>query len=416
VSSNEPQPASEDAHIAVLDGLRGLAVLMVVAFHGTLWSGFALVYPTWPQKPVVSVQTFATTGLLGVQLFFFISGFVLFYPFARHVLSGARKPGWLEFAYRRFIKIVPSYWVALCATAFLRRSEYANDGSIWNDLYQHATFLHGFSDWEFISLGGVFWSLAVEAQFYVLFPAIALAMMRWPIQTWAATSAFALWYRGSAVANGTFTEFRVANGLPSQLDVFVTGMAGAYLFVLCRHYFARSKDARILATAFALAALGAIVCLLQSLAVLIQQGGTNGDPAATWRLQYRFILVLLFLAFTLGSAFSISGWRKLVANPVLVWIGVISYNLYLWHDTIMERCDRAGFPCALDPHPWTRGGWVEQYFAISVLLSGVIATALTYGFERPLLRLRPAWIFRSTSTPPEPERVSPAPAVALPPG
>jgi len=395
-AAKAPEPAGAPAHLAVFDGLRGLAVVMVVAFHATKWTGFRLVYPRWPQDPVVSVQTFATTGYLGVELFFFISGFVLFYPFVRHKLEGTRQPGWIEYAYRRFIKIVPSYMLALAAASLIHRADFSNGAAFQKEVIAHVFFLHGFSEYSIVTIEDVFWSLAVEVQFYFVFPLIVLAFIRWPLATWITACAAALAYREYHIWNNTFEHFLINKGLPAEIDVFVTGMMGAYLFVRGRAFFGASEEARKWATAAALVAIVGTVFLFQSLADIHQADTTHNidfyRDELLWQIQHRTLIMLLYMALALGSAFGLTFWRRIVANPVLVWLSVVSYNLYLWHQPIMTLCYRNGFPCALDPKPWLRNGWQEQFFAVSILLSLAVATVVTYAFERPLLRLRPAWL------------------------
>ena len=81
-------------------------------------------------------------------------------------------------------------------------------------------------------------------------------------------------------------------------------------------------------------------------------------------------------------------WRRVVANPALVWLSGISYNLYLWHEAILTQCANTGFPCAGIATPWAVDPhWDFDFFWTYVGIAVLLAAALTYGFERPLLRL-----------------------------
>src|SRR5579864_4400360 len=91
--------------LAVLDGLRGIAVLLVLWYH--IWE------ISWLPAPLPALQFVPETGFGGVDLFFFISGFVIVYPFVKAAYTGDVMPGWGQFAYRRAIKIVPSYVLSI---------------------------------------------------------------------------------------------------------------------------------------------------------------------------------------------------------------------------------------------------------------------------------------------------------------
>ena len=84
--------------LGVLDGLRGIAVLLVLWYH--VWEISWLATPPW-------LAFLPATGFIGVHLFFFLSGFVISYPFIRARLRETPPPTWGQFAWRRFIKIVP---------------------------------------------------------------------------------------------------------------------------------------------------------------------------------------------------------------------------------------------------------------------------------------------------------------------
>ncbi len=93
-----------------IDGLRGIAILLVLFYHTWLFSWFT------PAVAVLGVSlpvdVLPRNGYLGVDLFFTISGFVLFFPHALRALGGGGAQNLRDYAFRRFIKIVPSYVLA----------------------------------------------------------------------------------------------------------------------------------------------------------------------------------------------------------------------------------------------------------------------------------------------------------------
>ena len=91
--------------LGVLDGMRGIAVLLVLWYH--IWE------ISWLPAPAPWLQFIPETGFIGVHLFFFLSGFVITFPFVRAQLAGEPQPTWGHFAWRRFIKIVPSYVLSI---------------------------------------------------------------------------------------------------------------------------------------------------------------------------------------------------------------------------------------------------------------------------------------------------------------
>ncbi|MBV8602707.1 MAG: acyltransferase [Candidatus Eremiobacteraeota bacterium] len=396
------------SRLDVLDGMRGFAIFLVVLYHETSLTGFRLEWPPWPAAPIVSFQWLAATGFVGVELFFFISGFCLFYPYARHVVEGARIPTLREFAYRRFIKIVPSYVLALTVLAFVNRNDFPNGFELAQAYLAHLFFVHPWWIPTFYSISGPFWTLGVEVQFYVLFPLIAAAFMRSPVLSWLVLSAVAVGYRSYILAAGLGNFTFYDDQLTGVIDLFATGMLGAYLYVRWRHPLERARVVPAVATALAVVAIlwGAqlLRALYASNAILPQFG------MYLWLMQHRSALALDCLAFALAASFSIGGFRETVANPFLVWLSVISYNLYLWHDGVIVRCREHGFPCALTPEPWKYlHDWEWRFLFGSLAISLAVASAVTYLLERPLLKLRPAWAVQPSSRGPTPADASAAP-------
>ena len=370
------------AHLAVLDGLRGLAIVLVVITHSFVTNYRpALSYGSF----AIGLEPMVLAGSLGVELFFFISGFVLFLPYARAMRGESKMPTLAHFIDRRFIKIVPSYYVALFVAAFLFFLPPEIEARRSIELLRHATFTHAFWNESMFSIVSAFWSLGIEVQFYVLFPALAALMRRWPLPTFGALlligEGFRIWLH---VTNLNQLFYYVCL-LPAQIDLFGLGMLCAYAFVRFRHRLRQPRIERS-ATALAIAALAFGIWLLDDFSHVTKTMSTNDHQS--WQCDHRLIVEFTIAALTMGSLFALPWWRAVVANPLLLWLSTISYNLYLWHEAVLVQCGHTGFPCAGISNPWqVDRHWEFHYFVTYVGVSLVIAIFMTYGVERPLLRL-----------------------------
>ena len=184
----ETPRASPQAHLAVLDGLRGIAIFVVLWYHVWEWNWLDSRFHLFGHT--INLQVIPETGFTGVDLFYFISGFVLFYPYARHVFEGKPLQTIEHFAYRRFIKIVPSYYLQLLIlTPWIVA---AFSGITLLKVYvTHLLFIHNWFHDTFGTVNGVLWTLAVEVQFYVVFPLLCWCFRRWPLATFAGMLAIA---------------------------------------------------------------------------------------------------------------------------------------------------------------------------------------------------------------------------------
>jgi len=374
------RPSSE--HLAVLDGLRGLAIVLVVVTHSFV-TGYRPAVSLGPAS--FGLEPMVLAGSLGVELFFFISGFVLFIPYARAMRGERPLPTLGHFLDRRFIKIVPSYYVAVAATAFLFFLPADVEQRRAVEIVRHLAFVHSFWRESIYAIVSAFWSLAIEVQFYVVFPAIAALMRRRPLSTYAALLAIGEGFRLWLKASGRNQDFFWVSQLPAQIDLFGLGMVCAWIFVGNR---ARLGEPRIVraATVVAIAAFVYGIWLLDDFSH-VTKVGSIGDHQS-WQSDHRIVVSYAIAALALGSIFGAAGWRRVVANPILIWLSGISYNLYLWHEAIIVQCSHTGFPCAGIALPWSVDAhWPAHFFWTYVGLSVLLATAITYGFERPLLRL-----------------------------
>lgn len=381
----QAKPALGDTgrHVQVLDGLRGIAILLVLLFHYWQLSFWAIPIPGLPSQYNLEFVQYA--GYLGVELFFFISAFCLFYPHAKVMFGQGRVPTVKHFFYRRAIKIVPSYLLALLILGVFFSDLYpvTYQHGVFADLGLHLIFLHDLAPESRSSFDGVFWSLAVEVQFYYLFPLLAKAFRRFPWLTATAMVAVALLFRVWARRQPLADFSQLDSLLPGFFDLFAFGMLAAYLLLWIRR---RAAAARQLRYAFTVLAAAGFVTLL-----LMFRWTYNvryePPPTEVWQSDNRQYLGLLFLCITVASAFAIGLWRKLLANRMLLFLSTISYNLYIWHQAIGRLIRDRHWWKAATPAPMADPRWRWTYMIVAVAASIVVASLITYGFERPLLRL-----------------------------
>lgn len=115
----------------------------------------------------------ALTGWSGVTLFFVLSGFLLFMPYARAILFDHAWPSARTFYLRRAFRILPGYYVALVVLILLEHHEYLQPDHL-KDLALFVTFFMDATQATFQQINGPFWTLAVEWQYYMLLPLLAL--------------------------------------------------------------------------------------------------------------------------------------------------------------------------------------------------------------------------------------------------
>lgn len=370
----------EAPRLGVLDGLRGIAVLLVVWYH--VWE------ISWLPAPA-ALAFVPATGFFGVTLFFFLSGFVISYPFARARAGASRPPSWPHFYGRRFTKIVPSYVLSIAVAYAIGYAQQQPNASPGPDLLTHLLFVHTWFPDRFGTINGVLWTLAVEVEFYCIFPSIWWCFRRRPIVT-AGTMMVIAWIWRSSLAwccyTSLFTSYE--ENLPGYLDIFAFGMLASYAFVtttLRPH----GAAVRRLAPLVAGCGFAAFVALMASC-----YADRSADQwAGVWQIDRRPLLGAAFFLIALGSLLSPSRWQILLDNPPLRYLAIISYNLYLYHQLIArELLSHAVPPYDGDPH--YDAGWQARYSALAAGVALFVATIVTYAVERPLLQLRLKNAFR----------------------
>ena len=368
-----------DGRIATIDGLRGLAIVLVLWFHD--WQ------ITWQAATIpfvnVSLQPIAETGFLGVALFFFISGFVLLLPYAQAHFMGTAPPTLRQFFTRRFLKIVPSYVLAIAVLIAIGYQTYADAGSALKDVGFHLLFVHDWFASTTGSIDGVMWSLGVEIQFYVLFPLLVAVFVRRPIATTLALFAIAnAWRIWCMTGNHYYYEMRLAQ-LPGYIDFFAAGMIGAWAYVAIAIRRPSLAARRWAFTALMIAGFVAFVLVMNS---CYERRGDAEWPQL-WSVQWRSAAALGCLAGALGSLFAVRGFQRALANPVLLFLAAISYNLYLWHQPVGRVLLNRHLQPFTGTDPHEDHVWQVTYWLVAVPVALGVSALLTYGVEQPILRL-----------------------------
>jgi peptidoglycan/LPS O-acetylase OafA/YrhL len=364
-----------DARFPLVDATRAIAALSIVAYHVAFVQG-------WFDAD--GVGRWLARLNVGVPLFFAISGFLLYRPWAAARLAGQPPPSTRVYALRRALRVLPAYWVALTVIALVldRRDVFS-----WPGAAEHYGLLQAYDPDRFTGGIGQAWTLTVEVAFYAVLPLLALGMRRvsgdglrgeLALLVGLAVGSLA-WKAGVllVVDEDAPAYLPLLTALPAQLDMFAAGMALAVLS-------AAGRGARLgrapwlvwLAAAVAFAALGAWRPAADAPRVLGEHALQLVVAAA--------LLVPAVVAASEGGAI-----RRALAWRPLAWIGLVSSGVYLWHlDAIRELAD-TGAPGAV-------------VVVVGPAIAIALGAASWYVLERYALRLGRRAADRGTPRDPRP--------------
>ena len=372
----------------LVDSLRAIAALSVVGAHAAFPAG---IYDD------DLLRRFVTRLDVGVTVFFVISGFLLYRPFVRARFAGERQPRTGAYAWRRFLRIVPAYWVALTVIAFVQldRSEiFSLDGFLTYYLFAQVYSPE-------TGLGGIpqAWTLCVEVAFYALLPLWALGarllpgrdpgmLIRWELIALAVLAALSVVYKVILVQKHALDDSSLGPwmlSLPQFLDQFAVGMALAVASVWWASRDEQPRAVRLIerrpeiAWGFALVAFVAVSTLVG----LTGEFGEHIDRSEFFARHFLFTMVAFGLLLPAFFGDPERGFvRRLLGNRVFLWLGVVSYGIYLWHSAVYEQLTRWGFnEVAEATHRYI-------WFFAAVALTAVVAAASYYLVERPALTLK----------------------------
>jgi peptidoglycan/LPS O-acetylase OafA/YrhL len=353
--------------VTALDGIRGLAILLVMIHHFTFLP---------KARPLVDIGVYAVSklGWSGVDLFFVLSGYLITSILIEYKED---KKYFSAFYGRRVLRILPLYYVVLALSffvlpRFVKLGEIIG-GPLW--YWAHLSNIHiAFNGFSHKSLD-ISWSLAIEEQFYLMWPLVVRLVPR---------------NRLGAVCLGVMAL--------SALCRLVLGLGGApwalnYTFTPCRldglalgSFLACIPAAKLRASG-KLATRVAVLSALGVAGALGLAGNLHMDGRVTPSLGYASLAVLW--ASVLVMALSIPAVTRLFSSKILVVLGKYSYGLYLIHLPVALYLRDSVF----GPARWPRiGGSLVLGQLLFHLLAGALSLALAWLswrlLEEPILRLK----------------------------
>lgn len=377
-------------HLPALDGVRGLAILGVLLFH--------FLAPTDPKGPIEGAITWLFSyGSLGVDLFFILSGFLI-----TGILYDSRADPYYfrNFYMRRVLRIFPLYYGVLAVVFFavpaipaLHGSEIAElrNHQAWAWLYGVNIYLAIHGSWAALSYITHFWSLAIEEQFYLV----------WPLVVWLLAARPRLFLTFSLAAAITSFASRIAASLlgvsliattvltPFQLDSLAIG---AFIAVYVRQPDAEAGARRII---FPLTLTGIGLLLLQ---YAVRHFSGYGNAVEPLRSGAFHLLLAALLLKALGAPIS-SGWSRFFRSRPMTALGKYSYGLYVYHHFFSHYFIAHGTELALASVIGSRIAALAIQ-AVGGMAASMIIAWLSYEyFEKFFLQLKRFWPSTGTAQP-----------------
>ncbi|HWI08492.1 MAG TPA: acyltransferase, partial [Solirubrobacteraceae bacterium] len=386
--AQQPITTSGGNRLAGIEGLRALAAGSILAYHVWLFDGGGRVGAGGPAE--AGFENLAH----GVTLFFALSGFLLYRPFAAAIARAQPLPSVRAYLRNRALRIMPAYWAILLVTALVLGTAAVRDesgalghGALTDPvlLGQSALLLQGY-DPATVAIGiAPAWSLAVEAVFYVLLAllvaVVAAAARGRPVRSRRVLvlllPALLLLLVG---LSGKYVAGVVLDGSPgdgwssnwysvversfwANADLFSFGMVAAVVHT-------EVVDGRlVLPRGWRPAALGVAAAIFAASAATLDGGQLTYLPQNTAVALAAALLVAAACFPTVAGARA-PRLRRLLEGRALVVVGIGSYSVFLWHVPVIHW---------LADHGTMRGGWagLGLNLALTALVVGALS-AVTY--------------------------------------
>jgi peptidoglycan/LPS O-acetylase OafA/YrhL len=402
---SQPKTAvpSSGSRLPGIEGLRAIAAGSILIFHG--WRYGSPDQPPPQFGPLTSIMPHLS---LGVILFFCLSGFLLYRPFAAAVLRATPGPSIRTYLRNRALRILPAYWVILFVTGVVLNAALLRDGSFEMvlgslagqpaTLAKNVALVHSYDPQTLLTGIGPAWSLVIEIAFYATLPLLAmlavllarrartrrgrrLATLVGPLVLLALGllgKVFAHYVRAhfDAGSTGWGADWYsvLARSFLTNADLFVFGMLLAIVHTEIEDGLLRLPRWWRYAAAVAAGAVASAAVHITS--------NTTGIGDAKYDTLMTIPCGLLLAIVVLPDPTPARQWLPgLLDSRPLVAIGLVSYSLFLWHEPLVHWFREQGLTLV------GTGGFVVNLIVLT-MVTGLLSW-LTYRYvEVPAMSRR----------------------------
>ncbi|MBD8703183.1 acyltransferase [Frigoribacterium sp. CFBP 13712] len=376
--------------IVGLEGLRGLAAMAVLSYH------VAHVLTRDVEDETMPLLVFFMHQ--GLSLFFVLSGFLLFWPFATRIIEGRELPSLRRYATNRFLRIWPAYVVVLLIVNFVLQMSFLSQNEFgrlpWWKTLVDLNLLHSYLPGTLRTGLEVSWTLTVELTFYLVLPFLAMLGRHVALRTsgwigslvpvgamFVAGVAGKIWQHTvgetSGLSGGDLAWSDnwfsvVSRSLLLHADLFAFGMAASLLYIAVR----RGAAPRVAVSALR----GTLLVIIGAAFVVAWIGSTPEFQDTFASIGFTGVLLLMVLPAhgdRLGLIARFCDWAPVRG------LGVISFSVYLWHMPVIRIMQDL-----LDPGQGGRALYV-LYLVVTVAITLTLATITYWAVEKQALRLKP---------------------------
>jgi peptidoglycan/LPS O-acetylase OafA/YrhL len=361
LTKSEAKPTSSNEHLAALDVLRGLAIIAVIWHH---FSDKLLPAGWWMQAeaPIGIFGSALSNGWLGVNLFFILSGFVLYLPFADGRRAISARKDLLGFYKRRAKRLLPLYFFSV----FLLFGLVGH--STVESVFFLSTLTFTFTKSYFHpEINWVLWSLGIEVWFSLIFPLVIFSVKRFGWNRTAliilsASLLIRLFGAGcSSTGSGVISILNpIKDSLIGRLDDFFIGMMLAHLHA-CGF---RTTHSPLLL----------IVGLLVWMCAGVYSDFILTRHLPIWSIAFTNSIFQIGTCLIVLAALS----RNCLKFWVLELLGMMCYSLYIWHGVLMTH---------LSPYPHTGGK--TKFIVILLIVSWISYRYIEFGHVKQVSELLP---------------------------
>ncbi|HLV99370.1 MAG TPA: acyltransferase [Ktedonobacterales bacterium] len=413
-----------------MDGVRAIAVLLVIIFHCWEGSGMPLLLVSLPLiNASLNLTPIASSGFIGVQLFFVLSGFLLAQYWLNPSFQGRPRPSTRQYFRQRLFRIAPAYYCCLFLVLLLLVPGLIPAADVYSGpgvftLGAHLFFAQLLFPVSASSYGveGSFWTLSIEVLFYLMLPLViwCFSKTRWKYFLCASVVLSLSWFyltRNSLdplvqfyehqTPGATLTEnaarFFLSIQFPTHAATFALGISLANIYTQFQLKLRTDRLFRLLTSnAAGLMYLFVGVALELFLMYAIFPKDTLANNYSYWTLiAFGFTLILA------GVLFGGQCIRAALSVLPLRFIGVVSYSMYLWHLPIMFLFKSLPIVATL-PSP----DRFPLHFGMTFLVALFLATGSYLAIEKPFMLLGRQHKLAKKAATGAPQEAAPALAVS----